>query len=95
MMTKEISDFIRQRKALFWYTPDDKLDGISLSFLTETVLNYGSLDDVRELFAVAGVNNVAQAFRKAIQNSVRDNYYPEVKNFFSLYFNKYAHQSSK
>lgn len=92
-MTKEITDFIRQRKALFWYTPDDKLDGISLSFLTETVLNYGSLDDVRELFAVAGLDNVATVFRKATQNSIRDNYFPEVKNYFTLYFNKYARRN--
>ena len=91
MRSKEISDYIEQRKNLFWYTPEEKLRDVSLSFLTETVLNYGSLDDVRELFAVAGVDNVAKVFREATGKSVRNNYFPEVQNFFTLYFNKYAH----
>ena len=90
MMSKELSDYIQQHKALFWYTPDDQLAGISLSFLTETVLNYGTLEDVRELFAAAGVNKVAKAFRNATQKSVRDNYFPEVKNYFTLYFDRYV-----
>jgi len=59
MKSKELSDYIQQHQALFWYTPPEKLDTITLSFLTETVLNWGSLDDVRELFAVAGLSNVA------------------------------------
>jgi len=90
MHSKEIADYVRRHSALFWYTPQDKLDSVSLSFLTETVLNYGTLDDVRELFAVAGVKNVAEAFREATRKSQRDNYFPEVKNYFTLYFDKYA-----
>ena len=92
MMSKELADYMQQRSALFWYTPADKLEGITLSFLTETILNYGSLDDVRALFVVAGVHNVAKAFRESTQKSVRDNYFPEVKNYFTLYFDKYVPQ---
>jgi len=90
MMSKELADFIQQRKALFWYTPADRLEGITVSFLTEIILNYGSLEDVRALFAAAGVQKVAKAFREATCESMRDNYFPEVKNFFTLYFDKYV-----
>ena len=90
MRSKELSDYIQQHQALFWYTPPEKLEAITLSFLTETVLNWGSLDDVRELFVVAGLSNVAKVFRASIQKSTRHNYFAEVENFFSLYFDKYA-----
>ena len=93
MMSKDLLDYIQQRRALFWFTPDDHLEGVSLSFLTETVLNYGTLEDVRELFAVAGIDNVAKVFRRATQKSERNNYFPEVTNYFTLYFNKYVSQS--
>ena len=73
-----------------WAILYDDVTGISLSFLTETGLNYGTLEDVRELFAAAGVNKVAKAFRNATQKSVRDNYFPEVKNYFTLYFDRYV-----
>jgi hypothetical protein len=90
MKSKKIADYIKQREVLFWYTPAEKLSNISLSFLTETILNYGTMDDIRELFAVIGVENAAKAFREATRKSMRDNYFPEVKNYFTLYFNKYA-----
>ena len=90
MKSKKIADYIKQHENLFWYTPAEKLGNISLSFLTETILNYGTMDDIRELFAVAGVRNTAKVFREATQKSKRDNYFPEVKNYFTLYFNKYA-----
>lgn len=90
MKSQKLSDYIEQHKALFWYTPTDKLEGISLSFLTETVLNYGTWDDVRGLFEAAGLHQVAKVFREAVQKSVRDNYFPEVKNYFTLYFDRYV-----
>jgi len=94
MSAKSIADYIQQRRALFWYSSPDKTD-ISLSFLTEMVLNYGTLDDVRELFVVAGVNKIAKVFRESTQKSKRDNYFPIVKNFYTLYFDKYAPRDTK
>lgn len=38
-----LRSFIIDNKALFWYINPAKLDDISLSFLTETILNYGDL----------------------------------------------------
>jgi hypothetical protein len=91
-MDDNIVAFVKKHKSLFWYTPEEKLNQISLAFLTETILNYGSLDDVRELFRLVGVKNVAHVFFESIRKSKRrqNNYFPDVENFFSLYFKKYV-----
>jgi hypothetical protein len=83
--------FVRKHKSLFWYTPEEKLDQISAGFLIETILNYGSLDDVRELVQLTGIKKVADIFFESIRKSTRNNYFPDVQNFFSLYFKKYAY----
>ena len=54
-MTRE--QFIEKHNPLFWYTPADKKSDISDSLLVETILNYGTMDDVRELFSVMGIEN--------------------------------------
>lgn len=82
--------YIRQRRPLFWSVSDEKLSNISDELMVETILNYGNLDDVRELFKVLGLKQVAAIFRKTSVNRVRHNYFPEVLNFFSLYFNYHA-----
>jgi len=82
-----IGDFVRKRKYLFWSTKN--YDGLSKSAVVEGVLNYGDMDDVRELIALLGVQEVAEIFYKNT-NRPRINYRPEVKNYFQLYFQKYA-----
>jgi len=61
--------------------------------LVETILNYGTMDDVRELFKVMGIQNVAKLFFDAITQSERrkNNYFELTENYFTLLFNKYAH----
>lgn len=80
-------DFVRARKHLFWSTKN--YDGLSRGAIIEAVLNYGNMDDVRELFSFFGVREVANVFREQV-NRPRINYRPEVKNYFQLYFQKYA-----
>ncbi|MBS1640270.1 MAG: hypothetical protein JSR12_09430 [Bacteroidetes bacterium] len=81
--------YITKHKNLFWYTPENKLFDIPDSFLVETILNYGSLDDVKELFNLLGIKKVAKTFFSA-KERMKLNYYPEIYNFFSLFFAKYA-----
>lgn len=69
---------------------DDKLPGISDELLVETILNFGTLDDVRELIQLLGLQQAAAIFYKTMVNRLRHNYFPEVANFFRLYFNRYA-----
>ena len=85
-------EYIQKHSSLFWYTPKEKLADISDSFLVETILNYGSLEDVKELFQVIGLNHAAKVFFNTIDMSERrkNNYHELVLNFFTLLFNQHA-----
>ncbi len=87
--TPEIKQFIRQYKNLFWYTPENKKENISHELLVETILNYGDLEAVKKLFSVMGIKKVAEVFF-GMQGRKKLNYFPEIYNFFSLYFKQYA-----
>lgn len=54
------NEFINKHQVLFWYTPADKKQEISDSLLVETLLNYGSLSDIKEMFDVLGIDYVAK-----------------------------------
>ena len=89
MNRPEIKAFIRKHSSLFWYIPEDKKEDISEDILVEFILNYGSLEDVKELFRIMGIKETAKVFYQA-EGRKKLNYYPEVYNFFDLYFKKYA-----
>lgn len=80
-------DFVRKRKHLFWSTKN--YDGLSNAVIVEGVLNYGDMDDVKELIALLGIQEVAKIFRENT-NRPRVNYDQKIINYFSLFFNKYA-----
>ncbi|MBI2338455.1 hypothetical protein HYU95_04715 [Candidatus Daviesbacteria bacterium] len=82
-----IGDFIRKRKHLFWSTKN--YDGLSNEAVVEAVLNYGGMDDVRELISLLGIQQVSKIFYDQIRR-IRVNYDPRIVNYFSLYFRKYA-----
>ena len=48
-----IGDFVKKRKHLFWSTKN--YDGLSKEAVVEGVLNYGDMNDVRELIALLGI----------------------------------------
>lgn len=87
--SREIKDFIHEHSDLFWYTPEEEKENISPELLVETILNYGDLNAVRKLFALMGTAKVASVFFYSKGRKVL-NYYPEIYNFFSLYFKRYA-----
>jgi len=91
-MSEELKQYISRYKYLFWYTQDSKSDTISDSFLVETVLNYGDINAVKELFDIMGIKNVAKIFFNDINISERrkNNYQELTLNFFSLLFNRYV-----
>jgi len=82
-----IADFVKERKHLFWSTKN--YDGLSNVAIVEGVLNYGDMDDVRELISILGIQEVARIFREN-SNRERVNYDPKIVNYFSLFFQKYA-----
>ena len=89
MYTKEIKNFIREHKHLFWWIKEESIENISLNLLVETILNYGNERDVKQLFNLVGIKKVADIFKNQISKK-RMNYSQRTVNFFKLYFNKYA-----
>ena len=88
-MTRE--EFIADHSSLFWYTPEQKKKSISDQLLVETILNYGSMDDVRSLFDLMGIEKVAEVFFSA-KGRQKLNYFPQIYNYFTLLFNRYVPQ---
>jgi hypothetical protein len=92
MNSPEIKQFILEHSNLFWYTPEDKKAEISHEFLVETILNYGDLNDVRQLFNIMGIERISEVF-SSVQGRKKLNYYPEIYNFLSNLIKKYAHSN--
>ena len=62
MRSPEVKKFIEERGYLFWYTPAPKGEKVTDELLVETVLNHGSMNDVRELFRVVGLKKNSNYF---------------------------------
>lgn len=85
-----LKDFIKKRKYLIWWVRD--YDKLSAESIVEATLNYGDWDDVQTLIKILGIKKVAKIFRakSKLSKMGRQNYREKAKNYFSLYFNKYA-----
>ena len=87
----ELKALIRKNAHLFWYIKNEAKENLPLPVVTEFFLNYADKEDVKKLFQLAGINNVADVFFKQIADwGERSNYLPVVQNFFTLYFKRYA-----
>jgi hypothetical protein len=95
MKNNERKQYIAKHKSLFWYTPEDKKEDISDDLLVETILNYGDMEAVIQLFQIIGMENVAKVFFDSINQSERrkNNYYELTLNYFTLLFNRYVHRN--
>ena len=89
MRSEELKQYIRERGTLFWYSPGDKGETVSDELLVEHILNYGTMDDVRELFRVMGLRQVAAVFH-GMTGRKKKNFFPEIWNYFALLFGRYA-----
>ena len=88
------TQFISNRRSLFWSVSDAKLAQISDALLVETILNYGTAADVRTLFDLLSIEHIAAIFFEHTENKTRTNYLPPVKNYFTLYFNRHVRKYS-
>jgi len=84
---QSIKNFMKKRPYLVWYVKNPA--ELSDESIVEHTLNYGDWDDVQKLIAIMGVKKMAMIFKRQA-NRRRINYRPEIKNYFSLYFNQYA-----
>ena len=77
--------------------PEEDKEAISIESVVEAILNYGNEQSVKHLFHIVGIQQVADIFYHQIAGP-RPNYFPQVTNFFDLYFQKHAfrnpHQST-
>jgi hypothetical protein len=83
----EIRNFAQKRPHLFWYIQD--FESLSEEAIVEAVLNLGNWQDTQELIEILGIKKTAEIFKKRTAEK-RNNYRPEIKNYFELYFKKYA-----
>lgn len=86
---QEIKEFIKEHSHLFWYTPEEKKEQISLELLLETILNYGSLKDSLQLIKMIGTEKTLRILQRT-EGRKKMNYYPEIYNFFTLYLSRNA-----
>jgi len=82
-----IKMFIKKYSYLFWWVKESEKENINLKAVVEAVLNYGDKQCVKRLFELVGIRKVAEIFYQDT-NRERVNYYPEVVNFFNLYFKR-------
>ncbi len=82
----DIKTFIKKRPYLIWHTKN--FNNLSEEVIVESVLNYGDFDDVKEMIKILGIEKTAGIFRKEAGEK-RNNYRPEIKNYFKLYFNRF------
>ncbi|CEG11018.1 conserved hypothetical protein [groundwater metagenome] len=89
----EIKAFIRENSTLFWWIKEEEKENIDTKFLVEQILNYGDEKNVKKLFELVGIDKVADIFyEQTSPERMRVNYFPQVINFFRIYFNKNAHR---
>jgi hypothetical protein len=79
-----LKNFIKKRPYLFWYIKDK--EKISPEVAVEQIFNFG---DFKLLIKTIGLKKTAAIFR-AQSRKKRNNYRPEIKNYFTLYFKRYA-----
>ncbi len=82
-----MESFIQSRKYLFWYVKD--LSGLSSNAVVEGILNLGDWQDFQDLIKILGLKKISQIFLEDIKKD-RNNYRPEIKHYFELYFKKYV-----
>jgi hypothetical protein len=93
MNSPKMQNFIREHSDLFWFTPEEQKTNISKDVLVETVLNNGDLNAVKELMKLLGIKQTAKIFTDSLNKSDRrkGNYHELTINYFTLFFNRYAH----
>jgi hypothetical protein len=88
----ELKALIRKNAHLFWYIKDGEKENLPLSVVLEFFINYAPKEEIKALFAIVGIKKAAEVFFEQINLSERvaNNYDPVSRNYFSLYFKKYA-----
>ena len=85
----QMRNFILAHKTFWWWVAESDLEQLSMSSIVEAILNYGSEQDVADLFKIVTVSKVSEIF-KAGNQGIRSNYQPEVITYFQSYFKRHV-----
>ncbi len=83
----KVNDIIKNKPYLAWDVKD--LSILSEESVLERVLNYGNWDDVQGYIKIKGILDTKRIFNKLL-NKKRVNLFPEIRHYFTIYFNKHA-----
>jgi hypothetical protein len=87
----ELKALIRKNAHLFWYSKDSEKENLPLPVVLEFFINYADKEDIKALFNIVGIKNAAAVFFEQVKQwGNRTNYFPELQNYFTLYFTRYA-----
>lgn len=81
-----IKDYLKKRPYLCWYVKD--LSKLSDRSALEHTLNYGTMNDVRAIINLIGMEKCSKLFA-SLASAKRQNLRPATRNYFKLYFAKY------
>ncbi len=85
----QMRNFILAHKTFWRWVAESDLEQLSMSSIVEAILNYGSEQDVADLFKIVTVSKVSEIF-KAGNQGIRSNYQPEVITYFESYFKRHV-----
>ena len=83
----KVNDIIKNKPYLAWDVKD--LSALSDESVLERVLNYGNWDDVQGYIKIKGILDTKRIFNKLL-NKKRVNLFPEIRHYFTIYFNRHA-----
>jgi len=83
------AEFIEKNKHLFWYINPEKLQDISNAVLVEFIFNYGTWEDVKELVALLGYDELRRVY-ESLDERQKGNYFDPAINYLSLLTHSHA-----
>ena len=87
----ELKALIVKNAHLFWYTKGSEKENLPLPVVLEFFINYADKENIKTLFKIVGIKTAAAVFFEQVATwGNRSNYLPELQNYFTLYFKKYA-----
>ena len=87
----ELKSFIKEHSYFWWWVPEERKEHLSLNSVVEATLNFGNINEIKQLFKLIGIEKVSEIFFKQISGK-RPNYSKRTINFFKLYFNRNVHR---
>jgi hypothetical protein len=89
MNSEALKQYIRKHSSLFWDVREEAKENLSLNAVVETMLKYGHISDIRELFDLVGIRRISEIFHEQTSRN-RMNYPRRTVHFFSQYFARHA-----